>query len=88
MALRILVVDDSKAIREAVRSCIETNTNWQVCGEAENGDVALDMVRELDPDIMVLDLSMPIDAGHERLGSCPRNRSDGSSYPNDHVHGQ
>jgi DNA-binding NarL/FixJ family response regulator len=59
MAVRILVVDDRETIREAVRSCIETNTSWQICGEAENGNVALDMVRELNPDIIVLDLSMP-----------------------------
>jgi chemotaxis response regulator CheB len=49
MPLRIFVADDSEAIREAVRCCIETNTNWKVCGEAENGSVALDMVRELNP---------------------------------------
>ena len=83
MPLRILVVDDSEAIREAARSCIEMNTNWQVCGEAENGSVALDMVRELNPDVVVLDLSMPGMNGPE-----VRNRSDCSTYTNDHVHGQ
>jgi len=65
MPLRILVVDDSEAIRQAVRSCIETHTNWQVCGEAENGSVAIDMVRELNPDVVVLDLSMSVVNGLE-----------------------
>lgn len=38
---------------------LESNTDWEVCGVAENGDAALNMVRELRPDIMVLDLAMP-----------------------------
>jgi len=78
MPLRILVVDDSQAIREAVRSCIETNTNWQVCGEAENGNVALEMVRELNPDVVVLDLSMPgmngLEVAREIAANAPRTR--------------
>jgi chemotaxis response regulator CheB len=59
MPLRILVVDDNEAIRQAVRSCLELNTDWQVCGEAENGSIALDMVRELNPDVIVLGLALP-----------------------------
>jgi len=59
MSIRILVVDDSEVIRQGVRSCIESNTDWEVCGEAENGRIALGMVRELNPDVVVLDLVMP-----------------------------
>lgn len=59
MPIRILVVDDSAIIRQAVRSCIESNTDWEVCGVAENGSAALAMMRELRPDIVVLDLAMP-----------------------------
>jgi len=57
--IRILVVDDSAAIRQAVRACIEGHTEIELCGEAENGGVALDMLRKLNPDIVVLDLMMP-----------------------------
>jgi DNA-binding NarL/FixJ family response regulator len=57
--IRILIVDDSAAIRQAVRSCIESNTELEICGEAENGVVALDMVRKVNPDVVVLDLAMP-----------------------------
>ncbi len=78
MPLRILVVDDSEAIRQSVRSCIESKTDWQVCGEAENGNVALNMVRELDPDIVVLDLSMPgrngLEVAREIAATAPRTR--------------
>jgi len=59
MPIRILVVDDSAIVRQADRSCIESNTDWEVCGVAESGAAALDMVRELRPDIVVLDLAMP-----------------------------
>jgi two-component system, NarL family, invasion response regulator UvrY len=57
--IRILVVDDSAAIRQAVRSCMEGHTELEVCGEAESGGVALDIVRMLNPDIVILDLMMP-----------------------------
>lgn len=48
-----------------VRSCVEEETNWQVCGEAENGEVAVRMVSELHPDLVLLDLAMPVMNGLE-----------------------
>src|SRR5436190_21540769 len=61
----ILIVDDSAVIRGSLRSCIEQNTNWRVCGEAENGEVAIERVQELHPDIVILDLQMPVMNGLE-----------------------
>ena len=60
MVTRILVVDDVPAIRRSVRSYLEQETEWVICGEAENGKLAIDQVRELRPDVVVLDLSMPV----------------------------
>jgi DNA-binding NarL/FixJ family response regulator len=60
MALRILVVDDTQAIRRSLRLRIETETDWEVCGEAENGRDAIERVKELQPDVVLLDLSMPV----------------------------
>jgi two-component system chemotaxis response regulator CheY len=60
MSLRILIVDDSASIRNLVRTFIESNTEWQVCGEAENGRVAVEKVFELKPQAVILDLSMPV----------------------------
>lgn len=60
MSLRILIVDDSASIRKLLRSFIEHNTDWQVCGEAENGQVAVEKVSELKPQAVILDLSMPV----------------------------
>ena len=47
MICKILIVDDSVVIRRLVRTCIQSNTDWQVCGEAENGQVAVPLNRPL-----------------------------------------
>jgi DNA-binding NarL/FixJ family response regulator len=62
---QILIVDDSSALRRMVRSCVEEKTDWQVCGEAENGKVAVRLVSELHPDLVLLDLAMPVMNGLE-----------------------
>jgi DNA-binding NarL/FixJ family response regulator len=76
--IRILIVDDSAAIRRAIRSCIEGHPELEVCGEAENGGVALDMVRKLNPQIVVLDLVMPgingFELAREIVASAPDTR--------------
>jgi DNA-binding NarL/FixJ family response regulator len=43
-----------------IRTAIEEKTSWQVCGEAENGKEAVDKVRELSPDVVILDMQMPV----------------------------
>ena len=60
MSHKILIVDDSALIRHSVRACIERNTQWEVCGEAENGRVAIEKVRQLHPDVVILDWQMPV----------------------------
>jgi DNA-binding NarL/FixJ family response regulator len=62
---RILIADDSPVIRHSVRACLEQNTGWEVCGEAENGAIAVEMVKQLRPDVIILDLSMPVLNGLE-----------------------
>ena len=59
MRAKILIVDDAAAIRRALRTSIERRTGWKVCGEAENGKMAVDMVRELDPDVVVKENNDP-----------------------------
>ncbi|HEX3105382.1 MAG TPA: response regulator transcription factor [Terriglobales bacterium] len=59
MSHRILIVDDSALIRRALRACLEEGDEWEVCGEAGDGNDALKLVKELSPDLIVLDLSMP-----------------------------
>jgi DNA-binding NarL/FixJ family response regulator len=60
MAHRILIVDDNTAIRQCLRSSIERQKDLQVCGEAENGERAVAKVKELTPDLVILDLQMPV----------------------------
>jgi DNA-binding NarL/FixJ family response regulator len=60
MAAKILIVDDSAVLRKILRICLGRDARWEVCGEAENGQVAIEKVRELSPDIVILDLVMPV----------------------------
>jgi|SRR5579863_3716698 len=65
MPQKILIVDDSTLMRKTIRQVIERESGWQVCGEASNGAEAVSAVERLRPDIVVLDLSMPIMDGIE-----------------------
>lgn len=58
--LRILVVDDHEAVRKGVCTIVKTLNGAEVCGEAANGLEAIDRVRELKPDLVILDVTMPI----------------------------
>ncbi len=60
MSFQILIVDDNALIRRALRLLIESQTVHQVCGEAENGEIAVARVKELHPDVVILDLQMPV----------------------------
>jgi DNA-binding NarL/FixJ family response regulator len=60
MPHRILIVDDNEIVRASIRTCIEKNTDWQVCGEAENGQLAIEGVRNLRPEVVILDWQMPV----------------------------
>ena len=59
MSLRILVVDDHAVVRRGVRSLLESHEGWEVCGEATNGRDAVEQSRQLRPDVVVMDLSLP-----------------------------
>ena len=61
MPPRILVVDDVRAGREGLRSL--ALGQLETCGEAENGQDAVDQVRELQPDLVVIDINMPVRDG-------------------------
>jgi DNA-binding NarL/FixJ family response regulator len=65
MAIRILVVDDHDVVRAGVKTILATRTDWEVCGEATNGKMAVEMARELKPDLIVMDITMPAMSGLE-----------------------
>src|ERR1700682_2090407 len=60
---RILIADDQASMRRVLKALIETRPSWEACGEAENGYQAVQKATELQPDLIVLDLSMPVMAG-------------------------
>jgi DNA-binding NarL/FixJ family response regulator len=55
----ILIVDDNLPIRKSIRRFLESETEFEVCGEAVDGLEAIEKARELNPDLIILDLSMP-----------------------------
>jgi DNA-binding NarL/FixJ family response regulator len=56
---RILLVDDHPSFRRMLRTFLELNPNWEVCGEASDGCEAVTKTNELNPDIIIMDMSMP-----------------------------
>jgi DNA-binding NarL/FixJ family response regulator len=75
MPLRILLVDDHAVVRRGVRSLLESQEGWVVCGEATNGRDAVEQTRRLRPDVVVMDLSLPelngLDATRQILKDAP-----------------
>lgn len=70
--LRLLVVDDNEVLRMGVRALIEHKHGWQICGEATNGKEAIAKVQELAPDVIILDLTMPVMNGFEAAAKIRR----------------
>jgi DNA-binding NarL/FixJ family response regulator len=74
MPLRILVVDDHDVVRQGVRLILRDRPDWQICGEAENGAQALQKEKQLLPDLIILDVTMP-DIGGMQVASELRSRN-------------
>lgn len=55
----ILIVDDNVRVRQAIRAIFEADPDFLVCGEATDGQDAIRKARQLHPDLVVLDMSMP-----------------------------
>lgn len=67
MQHRILIVDDHLVVREGLKLLIETSDKYVIVGEAENGRIAIDLVEKLKPDIILMDLYMPVMSGLEAI---------------------
>ena len=57
---RILIADDHEMLRRGLRALLEKETRWEVCGEATTGQEAVEMVLGLHPDLVILDINMPV----------------------------
>jgi signal transduction histidine kinase len=58
-AVEILIADDHELFRRTVRSFIESHPNWRVCGEAGDGIEAIEKVKQLRPQVVLMDINMP-----------------------------
>jgi PAS domain S-box-containing protein len=58
-SLRILIVDDHETVRRGIRSLLSSRRDWVVCGESEDGLEAVEKVKSLRPDVVLMDISMP-----------------------------
>ncbi len=65
MAKAVLIVDDNAFIRQALCDIFKREADFEVCGEAENGREAIEKAQQLHPDLIVMDVSMPVMNGIE-----------------------
>jgi len=63
--IRVLIIDDHRLFRQGLRQICETVGNMEVVGEAENGQEAIELTHKLKPDVVLMDISMPIMDGVE-----------------------
>ncbi len=63
--ISLLLVDDQSLIRQGLKAMLELETDLQVVGSAENGEMALEQVATLQPDVVLMDLQMPVMDGRE-----------------------
>jgi DNA-binding NarL/FixJ family response regulator len=62
---RIMLVDDNAAIRRALHHVFDFNPDWDICGEASDGREGIEKAKALHPDLIVMDVSMPVMNGLE-----------------------
>ncbi len=76
MSIRVLIAEDHSIVRQSLSSLLNKESNIEVVGEAEDGRKALELVRQLVPDVVIMDISMPnlngIDATHQITQQFPK----------------
>lgn len=56
---KVLIADDHALVRRGLRALLEGQSGWEVCGEASGGQEAIDKAKELRPNVVIMDISMP-----------------------------
>ena len=65
MHIKILIVDDHEVVRQGLRTILKARQDWEIVGEAENGQEAVRAVMENKPDVVILDITMAVMSGLE-----------------------
>jgi DNA-binding NarL/FixJ family response regulator len=65
MGSKILIVDDHEVVRQGIRTILRSRPQWEVCGEAVNGKDAVEKAKAFDPDVIIMDITMPEMSGIE-----------------------
>lgn len=88
MSIRVLLADDHKIVREGIRALLNARPGIEVVAEASNGRTALQLAREVMPDVVVMDISMPdlngIEATHRLMSQFPDIKVIALSMHSDH----
>ncbi len=75
MAVKVLIVDDQEPFRLAARMVVETTEGFDVVGEVETGEAAVEMARALEPELVLMDVNLPgisgLDATRQILDAAP-----------------
>jgi len=71
---RILIVDDHEVMRLGLRHLLESRPQWDICAEACNGQEAVEKTLQYDPDIIIMDITMPLMNGLEAATVIGRER--------------
>ncbi len=76
--MRVVIVDDQEPFRQAARMVVELSDGFDVAGEAASGEEAVELVRALDPDLVLMDVNLPgidgLEATRRILAEAPRSR--------------
>lgn len=74
--IKLFVADDEAMIKEGIRNCIESRSDqYTICGEAPDGEMALPLIQELKPDVLIADVCMPFIDGLELSAVVKRTMS-------------
>ncbi|MGD1847515.1 MAG: response regulator [Salibacteraceae bacterium] len=88
--IKILLVDDHKVVRDGIRSYLESEDQFEIIGEAPNGKLALDLLKEQAADVVVMDISMEvmdgITATQEVVAQYPNTKVLAMTMLNENVH--
>jgi DNA-binding NarL/FixJ family response regulator len=72
--VRVLVADDHEVMRLGIRNLLEVRPGWSVCAEANNGKEAVEKTLQFHPDVIIMDISMPVMNGLEAASQITRKQ--------------